>query len=50
MQIAKDAHFNQLTHACSQIRPFLTLGDSVAAIKVAFSKDAEHSLCVLSIK
>ena len=43
MQIVMDAHFNQLTHACSQIWPFLTLGDSVITIEEAFSNDAEHS-------
>ena len=47
LRIAMDAHFNQPTHARSQIKQFL---DSVAAREEAFSKDAEHSLCVLSIK
>lgn len=43
MQITADAHLSQLTHALSQIRPFLTFGDSVVAIKEAFSKDRKHS-------
>lgn len=42
-------HFNRQTHARSQMKQSLTLGDTVAVIEKAFSNDGERSQCALSI-
>lgn len=47
--LAMVTHFNQQTHARSQIKQSLTLGDTVAVIEEAFSNDGERSQCALSI-
>ena len=42
-------HFKQHTHARSQIKQSLAIGDTVVVIEEAFSNDGEHSQCALSI-
>jgi hypothetical protein len=49
LRAAMIGHFKQQTHARSQIKRSLTLGDTVAVIEEAFSNDGEHSQCALSI-
>jgi hypothetical protein len=49
LRTAMKAHFNRQTNARSQIKKFLTLGDTVAVIEEAFSNDGESSQCALSI-
>jgi hypothetical protein len=49
MRVAMVAHFNQQTHARSQLKQSLALGGRVAVIEEAFSNDGERSQCALSI-
>lgn len=49
LRTAMIAHFKQKTHARSQIKQSLTIGDTVVVIEEAFSNDGKHSQCALSI-
>jgi hypothetical protein len=49
LRIAMVAHFKQRTHARSQIKQSLSIGDTVVVIEEAFSNDGKRSQCALSI-